>query len=358
MAKSEREVAAALEAVKASKTEVSRNKTASAKLLASSKKINKNIETLYEKSKVKADVAVGEFRKNLTAQSAKFKRDASEDQTAVAQIRKDAKQEYRRFKGVYTAAMNANEGVATRHKKVIALQTSASQLHNEISKNATSARNTETQIQELHKTAKKNESEIGTAHTRAKTLGQEIEDTYSLVVDTTLAGTLVQRRDDLTPRVKSWERTYIGSLVLIGAAVILALTVNKPTDLIDIITERFVFITPLAVVAFVAARQFNHERRLLEEYAFKAATAHSLRGYTLLLNEQFKDLPDSRKDILDFTIGAMKNIYDRQPLDGKNGKYHFIVGSKLARIEAKIEEIQHEVGKEKPQIVQKAKVEK
>ena len=149
---------------------------------------------------------------------------------------------------------------------------------------------------------------------------------------------------------------YIGSLLIISAAIILALTVSRPTTLVEVLTERLVFITPLVVVAFVASRQFAHERKLLEEYAFKAATAQSLKGYTLLLNEQFKDLPDSRKEILAFTIGAMKNIYERQPLDGKNGRYHFIAGNKLARIEAKIEEIQQEVQKEKQQIVQKTTI--
>lgn len=357
MAKSEQEIAAILESAKSSKAEISRNKSASAKLLESSKKINKSIETLYDKSKVKADGAIGELKKVFTTQSTKLKNEMGEAHTSIEQIRKDTKKEYNRFKRTYIAATNSKEGVAARHTKITELHNGAKQLHNEISKNATNARNTDAQIQELHKSAKKNEGEIGTVNDRAKTLGQEIEDTYSIVVDTTLAGTLVKRRDDLKPTVRLWQGIYIGSLFVISLAIILALTVSRPATLTEVMTERLVFITPLVVVAFVASRQFSHERKLLEEYAFKAATAQSLKGYTLLLNEQFKDMPDSRKEILAFTIGAMKNIYDRQPLEGKTGKYHFFAGSRLARIEAKVEEIQQEVQKEKQQIVQKATIE-
>ena len=357
MAKSAQEVAAILESAKASKTEISRNKSASAKLLESSKKINKSIENLYDKSRTKADAAVNELRKAFTTQSTKLKVEMGEAHTAVEQIKKDTKKEYGKFKRTYTAATNSKEGVAARHTRIVELHNGAKQLHGEISKNATSARNTEAQIQEIHKNAKKNDGEITTVNDRAKTLGKEIEDTYSIVVDTTLAGTLVKRRDDLKPTVRLWQTIYIISLFIISLAIVLALTVSRPTTLVEVLTERLVFITPLVVVAFVASRQFSHERKLLEEYAFKAATAQSLKGYTLLLNEQFKDLPESRKEILAFTIGAMKNIYDRQPLDGKNGRYHFIAGNKLARIEAKIEEIQQEVQKEKQQIVQKATIE-
>lgn len=356
MAKSEQELAAILESAKASKAEISRNKSASAKLLASSKKINKTIEILFDKSKVKADSAIDELKKALASQSNKLKLGMGEDRSTVEQIRKDAKKEYRRFKSTYLAATNGKEGVAARHNKIVELHDNARQLHGEISKNATSARNAEVQIQELHKSAKKNEGEISSVNDRAKTLGQEIEDTYSIVVDTTLAGTLVKRRDDLKPTVNLWQAVYILSLFMISLAIILALTISRPTTLTEVLTERLVFITPLVVIAFVASRQFSHERKLLEEYAFKAATAQSLKGYTLLLNEQFKDLPDSRKEILTFTIGAMNSIYDRRPLDGKDGKYHFIAGNKLARIEAKMEEIQQEVQKDK-KIVQKATIE-
>ena len=346
MVRPEQEIAAILESAKASKAEISRNKSATAKLLISSKKLNKNIETLYDKSKTKTESAIEELRKTFTTQSAKLRVEMNQDRSEAEQIRKDAKKEYSRFKRTYSAATNAKEGMAARHNKIVELHTDAKQLLGQISKNATSTRNAEAQIQELHKSAKRNESEIVAVNDRANTLGKEIEDTYSIVVDTTLAGTLVQRRDDLKPTVRLWEKIYIISLFAISLAIILALTIDRPTTLTGMLTERLVFITPLVVVAFVASRQFLHERKLLEEYAFKAATAQSLKGYTLLLNEQFKDMPESRKEILHFTIGAMKNIYDRQPLEGKNGKYHFIAGNKLARIEAKIEEIQQEVKKE------------
>ena len=135
--------------------------------------------------------------------------------------------------------------------------------------------------------------------------------------------------------------------------IILAITVSRPDSFVQVITERLVFVTPLVIVAFVASRQFSHERKLLEEYAFKAAAAQSLRGYTLLLNEEFKDMPEARKDILEFTIGAMNGIYDRKPLEARIGAYHFIFGSKFAKLEAKIEE---KLGQIKDEIQKEAEI--
>lgn len=356
VAKANEDISEILSAAKSAKTETLRNKAASAKLLISTTKLNKSVETLFVKSKTKADSAIEDLKKSFTTRSRKLKTEMEDDRKSVETVKKDAKREYNKFKRTYNAATNSKDGIAAKHDKVVSLHTNAARLHNEISKNATSARNTEGQIQDLHKSAKKNESQIVDANTRAKTLGQEIEDTYSIVVDTTLAGTLVTRRDDLKPTVKRWERMYIVSLFIISLAVILALTVDRPSTLIQVLTERLVFITPLVVVAFVASRQFSQERKLLEEYAFKAATAQSLKGYTLLLNEQFKDMPEARKEILQFTIGAMQNIYDRQPLENRSSKYHFIAGNKMARIEAKIEEIQHEV-QQKAKITQKTTIE-
>jgi hypothetical protein len=125
---------------------------------------------------------------------------------------------------------------------------------------------------------------------------------------------------------------------LIGAAIALILLITKPSSWTQVLTERLGFVTPLVLVAFIAFRQFSQERKLLEEYAFKAATAQALRGYTVLLTEQFKDMPEAKTKILKFAIEAMTAIYDRNPLDQKLANYHFIFGSKVARLEAKIDQ--------------------
>jgi len=312
----EKQIQESLDSIKASRKEASTAKAAIVKLSRSSQKITDNLAKLFTNAKTDINAVKSE----------------------TEQIKKDAKKEYNSFKTTYTAATNKTNGMEVRYSKLVSLHNSARVLENEISKNATKAKNTTTTIVELKDSAKKNEKEIAEVHDRANIVKQEIEDTYSIVIDTTLAGTLVKRKEDLNSRVNLWEWVYIGSLAAIVITILLALTVSRPNSFSQVITERLVFVTPLVLIAFVASRQFAHERKLLEEYAFKAASAQSLRGYTLLLNEQFKDVPGAQGRILEFTVNAMTNIYDRKPLEARLGNYHFMFGNKMARFEAKIDE--------------------
>jgi hypothetical protein len=328
-----------LEHVKTTKAEISRTKAGATRLLKSIQKISKQAEKLLSDAKEDIKSQSASVDKEIKNQAISLKASLGQERDDVEQIRKDAKKEYNKFKTTYRAATNKNDGMEIRYKKLVDLHSNASNLHNEISKNATAARNLTGAIQDAQKTAKSNEKNIADIHERARVVSQEVEDTYSIVLDTTLAGTFVSRKQEVAPRVRTWEFIYIGSFVSIAIALILALTVDRPDNFVEVLTDRVVFVTPLVAIAFVASRQFSHERKVLEEYAFKAAKAQSLRGYTLLLNDQFKDLPESRKKILDFTIGAMSDIYDRKPLGINPSNYHFRFGNQMAKIEAKIEEV-------------------
>lgn len=312
----EKKIQENLDSIKASRTEASRAKAAINAILKSTRITGLRLTKFFD-----------DAQKNVNTS----KKDTE-------QVRKDTKSEYNRFKSTYNAAMNGESGIKIKAQKLTDLHASAKTLQSEISKNATEAKNSTQVIQELQKKATKNEKDVNDIHERANIVKQEIEDTYNIVLDIGLAGTFIERSNKLEIRVRVWQRVYIGAMTLIGIAAILALTISKPDSLVQAITERFVFVTPLIIIAFVSARQFGHERKLLEEYSFKAVTAQSLRGYTILLNEQFKNVSSAPDAILNFTVESMKNIYDRSPIEAKQGMYHFILGNKLARFEAKIDE--------------------
>lgn len=297
-----------------------------------------SIEKLLTSTKDKITSTVDEFRTKLTNDSAGFKKLAGEEFDSVEKIRKDTKLQYNRFTKTYTAAMGKRDGVAAKHDKILALAQNASIKTREIEKNETKSKNDTAKVSDLLNKSRQSDREITKIHERSKDVSQEIENTYAITLDTTMAGTLVERRNDLKHRTKIWEVLYLISIGIIAAAIFVALTVTKPSTFTEVITERLVFVTPLIVVAFVLSRQFGHERKLYEEYAFKAASAQSLRGYTVLLNHEFENMPEARRDILDFTIGAMKNIYDREPLVQNPATLHLIIGNKLAKFEAKIDE--------------------
>ena len=298
----------------------------------------KVIETTAQSGKIKADKTLGDLEQRLADEAAFFKKNASVERDTIISIRKDAKSQYNRFSTTYTAAMNKRNGVEAKHTKLLKLATEATTNANEISKLHTKASNEKASISSFLQVSRKDNKEISSIHTEAEKIKQEIENTYGITLDTTMAGTLVERRDTLKKRTGTWEKLYLGSIGLIGLAIFVILLSRGELTFIDVVTERLVFITPLVVIAFVLNRQYTHERKLYEEYAFKAAAAQSLRGYTLLLNSEFKDMPEARMDILQFVIRAMNGIYDREPLTPSPSNFYLMFGNRAARFEARLEE--------------------
>ena len=336
-----------LASIKASKNESSALKASVKRIHSTAEKYSKRIAKIFDDSKKKIDAELASIKTAHNKELGATKSQAKTDRDEVGAIRKQAKSEYNRFATTYRAATNKRDGVQAKYDKIVKLHSESQTLHGNISKNNTSAKKLAEKIGELHSSSKKNEKSISTIHERAEVVRQQIEETYGITIDTMLSGTLKNRKDELLPRVRTWEWVYIGSLIMISVAIVLALTVNRPPGFMEVLTERFVFLTPLLLIVFVASRQFAHERRLLEEYAFKAAAAQALKGYTILLAEQFKDSPNAEAQIIEFTVGAMKNIYDRAPLEQKSGLlYQLSFGNSLGKIEAKIQEIvREEIGK-------------
>lgn len=327
-----------LEQLKTTKKKANSLKSSILQYEKTAAKHTKAIGTATENGKAKLDTTVTELNERLSKEAAAFKKSAGEERDTVTSIRKDAKAQYNRFSITYTAAMNKRTGIEVKTAKVSKLADEATTNANNISKLHTRASKERKEISDHLQTSRKNNKEIDAIYTEAERVKGEIENTYGITLDTTMAGTLVERRDTLKKRTSTWERLYLGSIASIGIAIIIVLLTRENLTFIDVVTERLVFITPLVVAAFVLNRQYVHERKLYEEYAFKAAAAQSLRGYTLLLNEEFKDMQEARLDILQFVIGAMKGIYDREPLTQNPSNFYLMFGNKAARFEARLEE--------------------
>jgi len=288
--------------------------------------------------KQKVDDEIKSVHDKAVSEAATMKRSLRNDTDEVSRLRKEAQQQYGRFTKVYNAAISKRDGVAVKHQKVAHLAEEATTHASQISKDLTRSDNNAARIKELLASSKSKDASISAIHAQAQIVSDEINNTYAITLDTSLAGTLVERRNALKRRAQTWEIAYLISIAAIVVTVIIALTINPPSNFLDAITERLVFVTPLVVISFVISRQFGHERKLYEEYAFKAAAAQSLRGYAVLLNDQFKDVDRGRRDVLDFTLEAMRNIYDREPLQQSPSFFHFKFANGPTSIEAKIDE--------------------
>lgn len=337
-----------LDDIKTARTEAKRSKGAVVQYEKTAQAKANAIDKLATTSRNKVDTLVGELKARFTKEGQDLRSAAKIETNAIEAIRKDAKSQYNRFSKTYNAATNKRSGVEAKHQRILKLADEATTNANEISKNSTKAANTTGKITDLLTSARGKDREITRIHNQAEAVNQEIQNTYAITLDTTMAGTFKERRDSLKKRTVFWEWAYLISIACIATAIILVLLIGKPTTFSSVLSDRLVFITPLVLISFVFARQFNHERKLYEEYAFKTAAAQSLRGYTVLLNEQFTDERAKRK-ILDFTIAAMSNIFDREPLIPHLNNFHFSFGSRWAKAEAKIEETIHQAAKEAAQ---------
>jgi hypothetical protein len=334
-----------LEALKTARTEASRSKSAVVKYEKTAKSKAGAIDKLATSSKSKVDALLDDLKTRFTKEGQGLRAAAKTETNTIESIRKEAKSHYNRFSKTYNAATNKRTGVEAKHQRILKLADEASVNANEISKNATKATNTADKITDLLTNSRSKDREITRIHEQAEVVNQEIQNTYAITLDTTMAGTFKERRDDLKKRTVFWEWAYLGSIASIAITILIILMVGKPANFSSVLTDRLVFITPLLLVSFVFSRQFSHERKLYEEYAFKTAAAQSLRGYTVLLNEQYTDERAKRK-ILDFTIAAMSDIFDREPLIPNLNNFHFSFGNHLGKVEAKLEETIHAAAKE------------
>ena len=298
----------------------------------------RSLDTLIAKGSKKLSDALTGFTAKLDKDSKTFHTKAQEELNTVTTVRRDTKKQYDKFNRTYNSAMNKTNGVETKHAKIVQLADTAAEKVKQITRDETRSTKATTTIADLLKDSRSKAKTMGEVHDEALTISDEIRNTYALTLDTGMAGTFIERREALRKRTRTWEIAYLGSIGLIAASFLIALLVNPPENFIEAVTERLVFVTPFVVVAFVLSKQYGHERKLFEEYAFKAAAAQSLRGYTILLNSQFKNVPDAPQHILKFTIDAMTSIYDREPLTQTPTILHLIFGNDLARFEAKLED--------------------
>lgn len=316
---------------KASKTRIARfEKTASKKTGA--------IESLLAKGTEKFTNSLSGFEAKLKSEASNFLKKAKTELETVSGIEKEAKREYTSFSRVYGAAMNKASGVEAKHTKIVQFADTASEKVKQISKDEKRSAKASASISELLTNSRAKAKVVTEVHDEAVAISEEIRNTYELTLDTSMAGTFVERREALKRRTRNWEQAYLGSIGFIVVGIFTALLINPPDNFIEAVTERLVFVTPLVVIAFVLSKQYGHERKLYEEYAFKAAAAQSLRGYTILLNSQFKENEGATEHILKFTIDAMNSIYDWEPLAQTPTITHLIFGNDLAKFEAKIED--------------------
>ena len=144
---------------------------------------------------------------------------------------------------------------------------------------------------------------------------KEVEKIYGYINGQGLAHSFSERQKQLKLPLIIWSVMLFASTCLVSWALyevfrelpidtITGKRVFDPSSLF----YRLSFVSPIILIFFVALRQYSRERRLLESYAFKAATAKALESYTEILARRFPE-DKFRHRVLAFVLYAMVGIY-------------------------------------------------
>lgn len=264
---------------------------------------------------------------------------------AISKLETDAGATYDDFTTIMENALNKEtgaqvqlDGVTETHKKAVSLR-------DEISGYRDESLSMKDDVSLSKGESEKMQSELKTLLSDSNEIRGKIEKTYKLATDAGLAGALAKRKSELTIQAYVWLAISVLAMV-VTIWIILALfsEITKSNQQASIILSKLFFVSPSTVFTLFAISQYRNERRLLEEYAFKAAMANSLESYTELLGREFTERV-YKQQILNFVLPVMKDIYDRGVLVAPKITFNWSIGSKIAKLEATIKEEAHGISK-------------
>lgn len=336
----DKRVARELQKLEERKTAVQEIAKAARSSLLSIKNSEKQSTKELQKIEKSADLTYKSFHKEVKDLADKTKGDITSAFIEVDTVRGDAKTSYNRFKRTYHAALNSDKtgiiarrnDIADRHDKIKLLHAGMQGLN----KDALAYTG---DIKKASENAASDSQQINAVKDRAEEIKTEIEKTFHLTTDNTMRGALTERKDEINDAMKFWRWVLILSAIALVGAIAYLLFHQPEGSFMDNLASRLIYVTPLLLLIALAYRQYNHERRILEEYAFKAVMAQTLRNYAVLLSDNYRDAEKAQDKILNFLLVSMGNIYDRSVLDNQSGFfYQFIVGNKKLGAQATLQE--------------------
>ncbi|MEK7202147.1 MAG: hypothetical protein AAB669_01285, partial [Patescibacteria group bacterium] len=114
---------------------------------------------------------------------------------------------------------------------------------------------------------------------------------------------------------------------------------------IEVILIRLGLVAPTLLASIYCLNQFSHERRLHEQYAFKAISMLSIESSVELLHRSLDDVANSGENknrLTSFAIKTFETIY-KEPVEPTKFSLLFRGGSKLLGISAEINETVGEI---------------
>ncbi len=191
----------------------------------------------------------------------------------------------------------------------------AKQQKEEIGKLLGQARLDQAGVLEMKKSSQTDVNDIAKHKSDVEKYRKDIEKIYGYINGQGLAHSFTERQTQLKWPLIIWSIVLLASAILVSWA-LFRVFIELPIDSVTgkrifdpaSLFYRLSFVSPILLIFFVALSQYSRERKLLESYAFKAATAKALESYTSILSREFPE-DKFRHRILAFVLHAMVGIY-------------------------------------------------
>lgn len=230
------------------------------------------------------------------------------------------------------------------HDKIAATEKTSQTLHAQISNYKDEAAKNIAAIGKVKSEADASLSQIKETETESEATKGRIAEIYDLVSQTGHANRFDRRAKSL--RNSSWIWFAIGASSII-AAVIVATNLIVPqldkfhpdatqvqTQLVISLVLRSVIVTPLLVFGVFTLNNFIKDRRLSEQYAFKAVSAATIEGTISLIKRSVNDVPDDQ--LANFAIQSATNLHTEPTELQTRSKVTLKANSKLINLGAEI----------------------
>ncbi|WP_407282572.1 hypothetical protein V7O61_04800 [Methanolobus sp. WCC1] len=200
-----------------------------------------------------------------------------------------------------------------KNREITNISNQINTLFNQVNSQSNLVNDFATTVKEQSKKLEESETKTNLIIQNNEELEQKITDLLSSAVGGALGKTFGERKAELKKEVHSWKwwtLLSIGFLFIAAGAVYFEILsgINETTTLIS----KIALLIPASAAVWFAASNYNRERKLLEEYAFKSSISLSLDSYRKVLNEELDD--KERDKIAGFLIASMDKIYS-SPLE-------------------------------------------
>jgi|GEM_PF-896278 len=149
---------------------------------------------------------------------------------------------------------------------------------------------------------------IDETHTKIK----ELEDTARGLLKRSTSAALGEqfagRKNELESNLKYWKYASIGSIVLLLAssiAIYYDIVASSSGAIANL--SKIALILPVSVTVWFSVSNYSRQKRLMEEYEFKARMALSVTGFKEVIQEETTEENDDM--VAEFMVDTMEKIY-------------------------------------------------